>query len=232
MTEERATLREAMARMPELLGAQLCLDFANTVEPRGPQVPKPPPGRERRDHLRGYVELVAWAHYAGVVDEGVAFGLLARAAARPAAAAAILARALALREAIYRIFSTLAREGTPHADDLALVAEEYATGAAHAALRPADDGFAWSWAAHDGDLARPLWPLAWSATELLTTGERRRVKVCPGTPDAVVPCAWLFYDTTKNRIRQWCSMADCGSKTKARRQTGRRRAARATKPAP
>lgn len=79
-------------------------------------------------------------------------------------------------------------------------------------------------------LARPLWPIAWSATELLTTGDPSRVKVCPGVPDAPIACAWLFYDATKNRSRHWCSMEDCGAVTKARRQTGRRRAARASRP--
>jgi predicted RNA-binding Zn ribbon-like protein len=225
--EQREALHAAIARLPKLVAGKLCLDFANTIEPRGRQVPNPPPGRERHDHLPGYTDLIAWAHHAGIVDEPGALGLLAHAAARPSAAAVMLARAEALREAIYRIFSTLAEAGKPRADDLALVTDEYAAGAAHAILNPASDGFIWSWVAHDNDLARPLWPLAWSAAALLTEGDLPRVKVCPGTPDAVVPCAWLFYDATKNRIRHWCSMADCGTKSKARRQTGRRRATRA-----
>ena len=230
MDWERATLRAASARLPELLGGRICLDFANTVEPRGAQVPLPPHGRERRDHLRDYAGLVAWARYAALIEEGVALDLLAWAAERPAAAATLFARAVALREVIYRTFATLARGEEPRADDLALVAAEHAAAATAAALVPAEEGFVWSWAARDDDLARPLWPLAWSATALLTGEEWRRVKVCPGTPDAVVPCAWLFYDATKNRIRHWCSMADCGSKTKALRQTNRRRAARAAAP--
>ncbi|MGZ6307885.1 MAG: CGNR zinc finger domain-containing protein, partial [Ktedonobacterales bacterium] len=36
----------------------------------------------------------------------------------------------------------------------------------------------------------------------------------PGDP---VGCAWLFFGTSKNRTRQWCSMEDCGSGAKARR---------------
>jgi predicted RNA-binding Zn ribbon-like protein len=229
MVDQRAILHATMAKLHPLWADQRCLDFANTVEPRGAPDPfTPPPGHERRDSLRSYTDLVAWATFAEVITEEIALGLLEAAATRPAAAARTLARAIALREAIYRLFWMIAREETPRADDLALVAEEYAAGVAHAALVPIDDEhFGWSWVANATDLARPIWPLAWSATELLTTGDRRRVKICPGSPGTAITCAWLFYDTTKNRIRQWCSMADCGGKAKARRQTGRRRAARA-----
>jgi predicted RNA-binding Zn ribbon-like protein len=29
-------------------------------------------------------------------------------------------------------------------------------------------------------------------------------------------CGWAFYDRSRNRSRQWCSMAVCGNRTKAR----------------
>jgi len=98
---------------------------------------------------------------------------------------------------------------------------------AQAAIVPTGDGYAWTWPDATAELARPLWPIARSAVELVTEGELRRVKICPGVPGDPVACAWLFYDATKNRGRHWCSMSDCGGATKARRQTGRRRAARA-----
>lgn len=214
-------------RFPALLGEQLCLDFANIVEPRGGLAVTVPPGYPIRDHLHDYGDLIAWGYYAAILDETVALDLFEKGKAAPEAAQSVFARAIALREATYRIFWQLAHEESPGKDDLALLAAEHAEGAAHAALTPSTDGFSWSWAAHDTDLARPLWPIAWSATALLTIGDPRRIKVCPGVPDAIVPCAWLFYDTTKNRIRHWCTMSDCGKKSKARRQTGRRRAARA-----
>jgi predicted RNA-binding Zn ribbon-like protein len=97
----------------------------------------------------------------------------------------------------------------------------------HATLLPAGTSFVWGWSPGDATLARPLWLVAWSATALLTSGDPDRVKACPGTPEQAIPCGWLFYDTTKNRIRQWCTMADCGGKAKALRQTSRRRATRA-----
>jgi predicted RNA-binding Zn ribbon-like protein len=223
---KRTPLTAAQGQFPALLGEQLCLDFANIVEPRGGLAVTVPPGYPIRDHLWNYGDLVAWGRYAAILDEAIALDLAARGQAQAAAARAVFLRALALREAIYRVFWQLAEGGSSGASDLALLAAEHADGAAHAALVPAGDHFLWSWDEHDSDLARPLWPIAWSATALLTTGDPRRIKVCPGVPDAVVPCAWLFYDTTKNRIRHWCTMSDCGKKSKARRQTSRRRAHR------
>jgi predicted RNA-binding Zn ribbon-like protein len=43
--------------------------------------------------------------------------------------------------------------------------------------------------------------------------ERRldRIKICPADD-----CRWAFYDTSRNRSRQWCSMEVCGNRAKAR----------------
>lgn len=51
-----------------------------------------------------------------------------------------------------------------------------------------------------------------------------RLKACPGDD-----CGWAFYDYSRNQASAWCSMAVCGSRSKARayrqrnRQTGSRR---------
>jgi predicted RNA-binding Zn ribbon-like protein len=42
-------------------------------------------------------------------------------------------------------------------------------------------------------------------------GTWRRFKVC-----AAEDCQWAFYDRSKNRSGQWCQMAECGNRTKAR----------------
>jgi predicted RNA-binding Zn ribbon-like protein len=70
------------------------------------------------------------------------------------------------------------------------------------------------------ELGGPLWLIAQSAVELLTEGELRRIKQCPGAGD----CGWLFYDTSRNGTRRWCSMEGCGSRVKMRRQYARRAA--------
>jgi predicted RNA-binding Zn ribbon-like protein len=101
------------------------------------------------------------------------------------------------------------------------VREEYAVAVAHTELLPGSDAYAWSWEGAPDDFGRPLWPVARSAVELLTEGDLRRVKECPGAGD----CGWLFYDTSRNGARRWCSMEGCGSRAKMRRHYARHRAA-------
>jgi predicted RNA-binding Zn ribbon-like protein len=201
--------------MRKLYGGLLCLDFANTLEPRQ--------AAPVRDWLRGYPDLVAWARHAGALDDATAERLLRAAAIRQAEAEASFAAAIELREAIYRAFAGVAEGATPAADDLAVVQRAYAEAMRHARLLPAppsSDQLAWAW--EEGDaLDRAWWPMARSAVELATAGPLERVKHCPPG------CGFLFFDASKNRTRRWCSMEECGGQTKARRQTARRRAARA-----
>ena len=220
-------LQVAMQRMHAPWGGMLCLDFANTVEPRGGPEPKRPPGVMLRDELTSYEDLVAWTARMDALQLATAAALLATATRTPLKAQAVFTRGIALREAIYRTFWATAHQQPPDESDLAILAREHADGAAHAALAATDQGVEWRWPEDGQALGRPLWPVAWSAIEILTTGDLQRVKVCPGVPGQAVPCAWLFYDATRSRTRRWCSMGDCGGAVKARRQSERRRAARA-----
>ena len=217
-----------MQRMHDPWGGVLCLDFANTVEPRGGPSPEPPAGMVLRDELRSYEDLVAWTARMHALPVETAAALMGSAGPTPDQAQDVFARGIALREAIYRIFWATAHQHPPNEADLAILTQEHADGAAHALLVADGDGVVWRWPEDGGDLARPLWPVAWSATELLTTGDLQRVKVCPGVPGQAVRCSWLFFDATRSRTRRWCSMEDCGGAVKAKRQSARRRAARSS----
>jgi predicted RNA-binding Zn ribbon-like protein len=199
---------------PEPHGGWLCLDFANTVEPRH--------GRPERDHLGGYPDLVRWAQFAGALDADAGTRLLQQAADRPAAARDSWAFAIELREAIYRVFVSVAAGEPPAATDLDKLRDAYADAIRQARLSAGDQRFGWTW--EDDTLDLPWWPMALSAIDLATAGPVDRLKMCPADGG----CSWLFVDTTKNRSRRWCSMGDCGSEVKARRQTARRRVARQT----
>ncbi len=203
-------------QVPRLVGGQLCLDFANTIDGRG--------GERQSEFLHTYADMIAWARHAGILSDDVARHLSAKAAQRPEAASAALNRAVTLRETIYRIFSAMAQHIHPPDSDLDFLRRAYIDAIAHARLARAESGIVWRWPMDGKDLDRPLWPIVQSAMELLATGNRHRIKECPGGGGG--PCTWLFVDTTKNAIRRWCSMEECGSEAKARRLTIRRRAAR------
>jgi predicted RNA-binding Zn ribbon-like protein len=196
---------------PRLLGGRLCLHFVNTVE--GPISDRP------LDFLGGYTELARWGWHAGVLQEAEVERLTAGAEREPEGAVAVFRRAVALRDATDRVFRAIAHSKMPHERDLACVWKEYVAAVANARLTPTGDGYGWSWEGKPDDLSRPLWPVARSAVNLLTGGDLSRVKECPGADD----CGWLFYDTTRNGTRRWCSMEGCGSRVKMRRYYARRR---------
>ncbi len=59
---------------------------------------------------------------------------------------------------------------------------------------------------------RALSPLVGALMAAQAEGSWARVKAC-----ARDSCRWLFYDTTRNRSRTWCTSNGCGSKEKAKR---------------
>lgn len=68
---------------------------------------------------------------------------------------------------------------------------------------------------------REHWELAWQAAanllELLREGPER-IRRCSGHD-----CLLAFHDTSRSGRRQWCSMAVCGNREKARRHYARTR---------
>jgi predicted RNA-binding Zn ribbon-like protein len=65
--------------------------------------------------------------------------------------------------------------------------------------------------------------LARSMAEFLITAEFKHLRRCANTDS----CVLVFYDTTKNHRRQWCSNSMCGNRYKVaefrrRQRTGRR----------
>ena len=62
------------------------------------------------------------------------------------------------------------------------------------------------------DEAALLAPVAEAAARLLAEGDHSRVRKC-GNP----ACILYFYDPTRSRTRNWCSMQGCGNRAKAAR---------------
>ncbi len=195
----------------DMVGGAVCLDFVNT-------------GSKRRqgpfeDKLTSYDDLVAWAAQAEQLPADDAERLRAQAVRQPKEAQRALERGRALREALYRVFSTRWHEQEVAQADLELISEEYARATSQRTLARAADGTIAFQFRSDAALDRPLWPVAVSAANLLSADDAAaRVKEC-----ATDNCNWLFYDASKNRSRRWCDMNECGNRAKARRHYERRR---------
>jgi predicted RNA-binding Zn ribbon-like protein len=54
-----------------------------------------------------------------------------------------------------------------------------------------------------------LLPVATAMAQLLVNADFRHVKACEGQG-----CTLMFLDTTRGRMRRWCSMAVCGNRAK------------------
>lgn len=201
----------------ELSGGRACLDFVNTVS--GDRAATP------TERMASHAALVAWARQAELVDGASARRLLAEARRRPRDAEAVHRDALALREALYRIFTAVAGGAEPPADDLALLSGHLARALSHRRIvRGGPACCALAWTDPPDALDAPLWRVAASAAELLTSApDLARVRQC-GLHETH-ECSWLFMDNTRARTRRWCSMKDCGNRAKARRHYERVRGA-------
>jgi predicted RNA-binding Zn ribbon-like protein len=186
------------------LTGELALDLANTIDWRLSDRPV--------DLLATYEDLLRWARHTGAITDAEGRDLARRARARPKEAAAVLARAVALREALYRIYAASAAGSRAATGDLELLNGELATALARLRVAEAKGEFVWEWRDGEGALDRMLWPTARAAADLLVSGNLGFLRECAGEG-----CGWLFLDTSRNRSRRWCTMEICGNRAKAKR---------------
>ena len=189
----------------QLESGKLCLDFANTADWHASAHPV--------EELTTYKDLVNWANRVGLLDERQAERLLSEASNRSGEAQAALEKAVALREAIYVIFSANAQGLPTHPEGLETINAAASEAFAHLLIINQGEGFQWKLTGTRDRLDCMLWPVAISAGELLTSEEKNRVGECADDRG----CGWLFFDTSRNRSRRWCDMKDCGNRAKARR---------------
>ncbi len=207
------------------IAGRLCLDFVNTLGWRGDDRPN--------ERLARYGDLVTWCLGAGTLTPKDAKALRGHAVAHPAAAEAVLVRARGLREALHWLFAGGGKAG--HRNDLTALNAELARAPERVRLIRRGGGFTWSEEGRDAGLERLLWPIVWSAADLLaaqTAGSASRRAGGPIKACADAACGALFYDASRNRSRRWCVMEDCGNRAKARRHYTRhkRRNSRGERP--
>lgn len=190
---------------------ELCLKFANTADWHASEKPV--------ESLNQYDDLLHWSSERGLIGENQARQLGAIALRQPPAARDVLRRAVALREAIYRIFSSYAASETYSQGDLALLNDELGPAMAKLLVAGQATGFEMGWA-EEPALDMMIWPVLRSAARLLTSKEiLNRVGECADDRG----CGMLFIDMSKNHSRRWCDINDCGNRAKQRRHVARRR---------
>jgi predicted RNA-binding Zn ribbon-like protein len=198
-------------------GGVPCLDFVNTLAWRLTDRPM--------EYLGSYEDLLAWGRQAGLLAPDETEVLSGWAATDPEEARETLSRAVALREAVHRVFSA-AIAGEPRDEGaLSTLNRELSEALSRLRVAPAaGDAYVWAWdrgGEEDGGgppLARPLWPVARSAAELLTSAKLGRVKVCGGEG-----CGWMFVDESRNASRKWCESRDCGNRERVRQYLARKK---------
>jgi predicted RNA-binding Zn ribbon-like protein len=197
-------------RTLKLIAGWLCLDFANTSGMHASE--------QTTEFLRSYFDLVEWGNYAGIITGDEKRMLLRKAQEIPNEAARVLQHAIELRENIFNIFSSIARNTTPPIKETAKFNKKLSQMMKHSKLEFSKPGVAWEIKRSEGSLDGMLNSVIQSAFLLLTSKELGRIKICADERG----CGWLFFDHSKNRSRRWCDMTDCGNLAKQKRFYNRR----------
>ena len=188
-------------------GGRLCFDFINTVHSWKTV--------ERSDLLQDYGDFLAWCQRLSVP---VPLKTALSKDRVTGGASAALGKVIKAREVLYKIFVSVVECSQPDkpvekafskylSSALAGIRLEFQPGKISVVVR----------AEKDPHFA-PLFPILKSCYDVLTLDDLQRIKQCPS-------CGWIFYDSTKNNGRQWCSPLTCGSMDKAKRYYWRKKAA-------
>ena len=192
-----------MSPTPEsvpLWGETLCLDYANSVywSPEDEHVDP-----DRTDVLRTGDMLGRWGRRLDLLGDNA-----------KSVSEAELRHARDLRDAAYRLFSSISRDQEPARKDLDVLMSNYVEAVERGSLLRAEHFYKLDWPARDARRIR--YAVATDAIALLLDRSRlKRVSRCPGRD-----CGWLFLNASGRR--RWCSMSTCGSREKMRRLHQRR----------
>ena len=190
-------------RIFQLVAAHPALDFINTLDWRfresGPE-----------EFIESYDDLVHFTEQSHLLTPAQAQQLLRTIA--PRKAAKVLEESRELREAQAETVYSVLDGRPPAASQLKTLERHFQAARLQQRLHRKDSRLEWNFAevAHAAEL--PLYLLALSAADLLTSEAMSRVRACDN-----LECRWLFLDTSKNHTKRWCDMKVCGNRMKARR---------------
>ena len=182
-------------------GGLLCLNFVNSV-PNRKEKPQP-------DYFFDINDIIAWAKRLKVIDvKKTEKQLMEETKRQPKKAASFFKEAIAFRELLYAIFWHIsAGKKIPGAllkeyNDILKIYFPFIN------IKQLPNGFEEQWLLEENSFKKLLAPILNDSYATLLSDKLTRIKECSN-------CGWLFYDTTKNSKRRWCSMKSCGSNVKA-----------------
>jgi predicted RNA-binding Zn ribbon-like protein len=182
----------------------LCIRFVNTLNWRLSAHPE--------EGLKDYVDLISWSRRARVWNGGTARRLISKSADARRKADSVHAQSIRLRETIYRIFVEAGKSRKPRSEDLKVLSLFFQRALSRLRIVPKAGRYRLTWKDSEDEPVGVLWPIVQSAVDLLISPEFSQVRMCPGKG-----CGWLFVDKSRNGMRKWCDMKDCGNREKARR---------------
>jgi predicted RNA-binding Zn ribbon-like protein len=205
--------KEICRRRPprfDLVAGALCLDFVNTLDDRFTSEPK--------ELLKTYIDLARFGEDTGILSDAEVDRLFTRSQTSPQEAQQALAAAIELREAMHAVLWAIVNKKPAPRTQLMILNQFVQAAVQHAQLIESNRRFEWKFD-EALDFDAPLWPIARSAADLLSSDQLAFVRPC-----ASRNCLWLFLDTSKNHRRRWCDMTKCGNRAKVRRFYKRKKA--------
>jgi predicted RNA-binding Zn ribbon-like protein len=193
---------------PFYLGGYVCADLCNSYD----RLHTPP----RWDHFNDYASVVEWGKAAGIVPKHSA-------SPRPASRRSI-AELIKTRALICSLLLPISRGEAPAPADIVAFNIRLQKISSKLRLESAKGRFVLINPADD-PVERIIIEAVRSVADLLVSNQLDRMCRCE-------ECGWLFYDSSRNHLRRWCSMEICGNRAKARRhyekvKRGKRRTVRA-----
>ncbi|HYL86653.1 MAG TPA: CGNR zinc finger domain-containing protein [Candidatus Angelobacter sp.] len=189
-----------------LLGGRTAVDFVNAIPP---------------DSEIQWETLIDFLEATHITPADRAAQLLALPQSDPLVAEGLLLKARRLGSGLRKSFASLLHKQRIATEWIEPINEILRITEGHDEIVPEAGGWRIEFIAREDGLAWLLAAVARSGAELIAEGAQARLRQC-----ANPQCGLFFYDTSRTRLRRWCSMAVCGNRNKvaafARRRSSNR----------
>ncbi len=181
------------------IGNYLCLDFINTQIVEGGRL---------TDLLGGFDDLISWFVQAEVLDASKAKEIIGKWGDKPEAEK-VFDRALEFRAGLGQMAGRIINGKAVLSSVIVEINEILRRQSGYAELKRVRGGFEKHLQSDFNEPIHLLWPVAESACDLLCYADLTLIRKCESEA-----CVLVFYDTTRNHSRRWCSMSACGNRMK------------------